>query len=205
MMTIDTQVAQRLVLEENDTGALVDVAKSYRNEGEHLDILPWSHSFIHEGISFYVCHRNLGLGNGDTLDFVISVGANLNPHLQIVPNVEADFLIDITEDITDNDDGTDLTVFHYNREVAAAAGTTPEVSIQLDPTGIAGGAVICQGYIPAGSGGIAVGNVGGERKERIYKRNTKNLIRLTNNSGQARKVSVELNWYEHTPVGTGVT
>lgn len=187
-------------------GVHVYPADAYRNGGEHLNNLPWDHGYIHEGERFFSSYRDLSVTNGATVDLVAEVGANLNPHLEVTVAVGGDFTVDLYRGVTAAANGTLLAARNRNQEVELVAGVTPEVAIRIDPTISDLGTLLDDGgLLLGGSGGKAAGGVSSNREELIWPRATKHLYRFTNVSGQTRVFAVRADWYEHEPVGTGVT
>lgn len=186
-------------------GQHVYPADAYRDGGEHNDVIPWDHSYLHAGKRFYTYHRDLAVANGAALDFLFEVGDTLNPHFLFFVRVGGDFLIDFYGGVDADGDGTLLPVQNYNQEVTVAASVAPETVARLNPTINDIGALGFEGMIIGGTAGTATGSEGNGRQEIIMARNLKYLLRFTNNSGLARKFAIQFDWYEHEPVGIGVS
>lgn len=156
-----------------------------------LQTIDYAHHEVHAGSSFYY-HDVIKLGNAGVQDYIITVPDTTKwPHfgLEIDYN-DSSGITQIFE--ATNKIGTTLqTSFNRDRNSATTATTTIHKG---QSGGSTDGTRIFWKRVGAGkqSGGIS-----GTAEERILKRNTKYIIRLTNTATTDNNVTVVFRWYEH--------
>ena len=160
-------------------------------------VVDHEHRMIHDGFAFHITHRVASLANGAALEGLISVPADSFPHLtgMLFTFGAGDVDIETFEGTTTSADGTAVTTFNRNRN----SSITPAISVFHTPTITADGTQIHDRLVPpTGNGvgnreGVVSPNLG---EEWILKPSTKYLVRVTNNSGGAIKLTMEMLWYE---------
>jgi len=160
-------------------------------------VMDHKHRMIHDGFAYHTTHRVASLGNGASLEGLISVPAGSFPHLtaMLFTFSAGDIDIETFEGTTTSADGTAVAVFNRNRN----SSNTPAISVSHTPTITADGTQIHDRLVhPTDFGvgtseGIVSPNLG---EEWILKPSTKYLVRVTNNSGGAVKLTMEMLWYE---------
>ena len=157
-----------------------------------LQTIDCAHHEVHSGSSFYY-HDVVALGNAGIQDYLITVPDTTKwPHFGIeIDFNEAAGVVEIYE-ATDKVGTTPQTVFNRDRNSATIATTTVHKG---QSGGTTDGTRIFWKKVGAGktSGGVA-----GTAEERILKRNTKYILRLTNTSTSTNNTTVVIRWYEHT-------
>jgi len=151
------------------------------------------HDNIHKGLFFTGGHYIASLANDASLDLLIQNGAT-NTHMDFYESVGGDSIIMLYEGVTFSNAGTDVTVSNHNRKSANAfIGTithTPTI------TGL-GNQINSTVFSAGGTGGNAQGgSFDGFSNEFVLKENTNYLLRATNVSGQARKASMKVSFYQ---------
>ena len=160
-------------------------------------VMDHEHRMVHEGFAFHCVDRIASLGNGASLDWLISVPAGTFPHMTSFQfQLEAgDCDVETYEGVTTSANGTLLTRHNRNRNSPITPGTV----MYGGPTITDIGTLIHDRYIPPTGGGVGSSagtlspNFG---EEWILKPATKYVVRLTNNSGGAIQVAGEALWYE---------
>lgn len=162
-----------------------------------LTVMDHEHRMIHDGMAFHATHRTASLANGGTLEGLIAVPAGAFPHMtgMLFTFGAGDLDIETFEGTTTSADGTAVNSFNRNRN----STNTPNIVLTHTPTITDDGTKIHDRLVPptgAGVGnqeGVVSPNLG---EEWILKPSTKYLVRVTNNSGGAIKVTMEILWYE---------
>jgi len=152
-----------------------------------------AHSKIHSGDSFYRKDW-LDLTNGQVYDILcVTPDTARYAHIVVEFASELESNIKVYEGATASNNGTAITVFNRNRNSATNSTTL----LYHTPT-VAGGAegMNIANYKIGSS--RAVGGNEGSRLEIILKRNTKYLIRITNDTANANWFAFLADWYEHT-------
>jgi len=162
------------------------------DESTHtLQTIDYAHHEVHAGSSFYY-HDVITLGNLGTQDYVITVPDTTKwPHFGLEIDYNDSAGITQIFEGTDKTGTTLQTVFNRNRNSLTAATTTIHKG---QSGGTTDGTIIFWKRVGAGktSGGIA-----GTAEERILKRNTKYIIRLSNTATTNNNVTVVFRWYEY--------
>ncbi len=190
---------------------MVDTFKGYRPDGtsEHRKILdPVIHAvttidhkgrLAHDGFYFSTVGKVIGTVDGAISEFLFIVPAGADIHLQPVTMSfgAGDIDIEFFEGVTTSSDGALVNnTFNVDRnstqvaaaELRAGAVVTDDgiepFHIWIPPT--ATGVGQSTGGITGSTGGI----------EWILKKGSKNLMRVTNNSGETIDWNYQINWYE---------
>jgi hypothetical protein len=192
--------SQRILVGTDDlTGTdLAELARAAVDHGDHINMIPWQHNYLHEGRVFVANNYNPAVGDPGALETVITVGSTYNLHVIASAQAGGDFLGELYEDVSSVVGGTAVTPSNRNRESSAAS--TGTVLINPASYSLVGATQLEEDYVPGGTGGNALGGAGSTRDEYILKRDTTYLYRITNLAGQAKPMSLHLEWYEHLPV-----
>lgn len=152
------------------------------------------HLMVHDGRVFLASHRTDAVANDDSLTALVITGSK-SVHLDAVCNLGGDFYIDVYEDATLSDNGTEIDVVN----AARYSDNTPVASIYHTPTITDNGTRIRMLYESGGRTGNAQGGAGGgevRAPEIVFKKNTNYLIVITNKSGSAKPASFDISFYE---------
>jgi hypothetical protein len=152
-----------------------------------------AHSEIHDGDAFFRKDW-LDLTNGQVYDILcVTPDTARYAHIVVEFASELESNIKVYEGATASNNGTAITVFNRNRNSATNSTTllyhTPTVAGGAEGTNIANYKI---------GSSRAVGGNEGSRLEIILKRNTKYLIRITNDTANANWFAFLADWYEHT-------
>jgi hypothetical protein len=156
-----------------------------------IKTIDYAHSEVHGGSSFYY-HDVIALGNGASQDYLLTVPNTAKwPHFGLsIDGNDAGVTVEIYE-ATDRTGTTLQTVFNRNRNSTVAATTTVH-------KGQSGGTTDGTRIYWKRAGTRNISSSAGTAEERILKRNTKYIVRVTNLSTSTNNVSTVLRWYEHT-------
>lgn len=157
-----------------------------------------AHTQIHHGETFTADHVVASLANNGVINLIITTPANDWPHLIVNAAIGGDGLLQIYEGAVFTG-GTPVNVVNHKFYSTNVAGET----VVHTPTISNDGVNKIDHYIPGGTGGVAVGGVGGRHEEILLKPATNYLIRLTNVSGQARRAAIDLLWYQSVQIPDG--
>lgn len=195
----ETGQKQSLILITDSNLPNIDVSRVFVDKGEHINMLPWEHVYLHNKLRYIINRYDAALANNGTIDIVITTGADYAAHIIWEARVAGDVLLQVFRDPTGVADGSALGVVNRSQEAPIRAST---VSALLNPTIVGDGTELGPGgiYLPGGTGGVAGGETGTGRDEFIIPVSTSFLYRLTNQSGQARKTNLSFDFYEHEPV-----
>lgn len=158
-----------------------------------VTVIDENHRLIHEGWFYTATYRNTAVANGATLDILIAVPAGKVPHLQLLEIVTdgGPISYQLDEAVTTSADGTALPSYNRNRTSSNVAATVLTHTPTVTDTGLE----IEAHNVPA------IGNKVGifdqtSQGEWMLKPSTKYLLRVTNDSGQARDIEARLAFYE---------
>lgn len=177
----------------------IDLSRVFIDDGDHINQIPWEHVYLHKKKRYIINNYNAALANNGTIDIVVMTGADYAAHIVWLANIGGDALITIFRDSTGVSAGSALVPANRNQEAPIRAST---VSALLNPTIVGDGDPLITGgvLLPGGTGGAAQGGGGEGRDEFIQPVSTTFLYRLTNVSGQVKKMNFGLDFYEHEPV-----
>ena len=182
---------------------LIEPSKTFESGGEHTNVIPWEHAYLHKGSRWIMSQINIALADDAYITVMIDVGSTYDLHMFAKVNAGGDTTLEIFEAPTAMSVGTALTAFNLNRhETAVSSGTfvhTPTGDPTTGSTELLNGGLLIAG----GTGGNAGGGGGEGRDEFILKTDTRYVYRVRNIGGGAKAVSVSLDFYEHEPI-TGV-
>lgn len=174
-----------------------EILRSWDAYSHSLTTIGEKHRMIHDGFSFHCTSRTASLANLANLDILLDCPAGCFPHINGVLFSIEDSPIDIVtyEGTTTSSNGTAVPRFNRNRN----SSNTSSMIAYSGPTVTGTGTQIHDRYVPP-AGGVGSNDVGvvapnfGE--EWVLQPSTKYLVRLTNNSGAAITVAMEMLWYE---------
>lgn len=163
-----------------------------------LVTIPIEHYKVHKGESYTVNYLEKALVNNGYMRLHVKTGSK-SAHTIIEVESEGKVYFRTFSNITATADGTapgtaitdKLTLF--NRCGLCANGNTTKVFYAPTYTG---GLMRGNRVFPFGTGGTAVGGSSASRIESILAPNQSYLIEVQNVSGQARDISIVLDWYE---------
>lgn len=202
-------IIRQIILEEILAGALANIAVNGETQIKvtpfaeggaaftvdaftgDLVIIDHAHHKTHLGKSFRV-GSVANLANNATIDIVLATG-DTTTHLEYYANVGGNSTIDFYEAPTvTGGTGTAMTIFNKRRDSATASVNAARLNQTVTGTGTA----LQSLFVPGGTGGIANGGSGSERKEWVLTANTTYLLRLTNIAGTTQYNNLALEWYE---------
>jgi len=146
---------------------------------------------IHQGEMFGASYLWDSIADGDDAEILIATG-NKECHLMFQTQCEGNSVIALYEDVTTDDDGTEVASYDLNR----VTGNSPASTIYRDPSITDDGLTLPRFLAPGGKRVKATGGVSANRNEIVLKPNSKYAIRVTNESGAAAIVSVLIEWIE---------
>ncbi len=180
----------------------VDVSRVFVDKGEHLNVIPWEHVYLHMRKRYIVGKYEAALGDNAAIDLVITTGADYAVHIVPIVGIGGDALFQMYDDtaLDSSPGGTAIVPVNRSQESVIRASTA---SVLNDPSiDTLGDALVPGGgrFLPGGATGAAQGGSAEGRDEIIQPVNTTYVYRLTNISGQARKMNLLLDFYEHETV-----
>ncbi len=152
-----------------------------------------AHQRIHEG-EHYFAFRSVAIPNAADFEFlIVTPDTIVVAHMFLSSTVSAEATIDLLEGVTTAGDGAAVLDFNNNRQSVNTSG----VVITHTPAGLAGGTDLLNGGIKVGAG-RNIGGVSRNDNELLLERNTKYLLRITNDAAGANNITtVSFSWYEH--------
>ena len=180
----------------------VDVSRIFVDKGEHANILPWQHVYLHQKKRYWVNQYVAALANSGVIDFAVTTGAVYAAHMVWSAFAGGDMLMQIYNDTALDSDPGGSAIVPINRSQEAPIRASTASVIYTPGIDTIGSALIQGGgrFIPGGTTGAAQGGSGEGREEMIQPVSTTYIYRLTNISGQARKANLFLDFYEHEPI-----
>lgn len=152
---------------------------------------PDAHTHIHHGHTFSADYIIASLANDAAINLILTTPADDWPHLVVKASIGGDGLLQVYEGVASTG-GTPITPVNHKFYSTLTADET----VAHTPTISNDGTIKINHYIPGGTSGVATGGVSTRGEEIILKPSTKYLFRLTNVSGQARRVGIDLLWYQ---------
>lgn len=154
------------------------------------------HRMIHDGFMFSLEHSSASLANNGDLDLLITVPAGVFPHIRQtgVRVGDTPCTVHFFEGPTTSANGTALAVYNRNRN----SDNTNDVTIYVGPTVSDDGTELVRRLLPASGGFFTPGgaSIQGFSEEWILAPSTDYLVRVTNESGAAIDLTVDILWYE---------
>lgn len=179
---------------------LGDDGQPIKTEPDGLLItIAYPHHEIHDGHMFEVSYATVAETDGNLadnafIDFLITTPNTAGEwHCVYEASLGGDFEVNFYEDATyTGGTGTAMTAYNRNRQSA----NVPTLTVLRNPTVVLTGTLIENRFFAGGSGGNAVGTVGGGRDEWILDTNKQYLLRAINRAGNAQPGSLRIMWYE---------
>ena len=155
-----------------------------------LTIIDATHVEIHEGNTYVVSYYDDDVADDGTVEILLRVGDE-PAHATFGGQAGGDAVAYLIENPTVNAAGTALTEFNKNR----ISANTATLTAFHTPT-VVGGTALLTLFMPGGSGPQAGGTQASSGGEWILKPNEDYVARITNISGQAQEISIDIEWYE---------
>lgn len=178
-----------MLVDENQHGpAAID-----ENTGQIINI-DTIHARVHAGQMFQADYMATGVANSGTIEMLVKCPVGSVVHMAFEVGAGGDAKLELFENPTVTVDGTSIAATNRNRRSSLVANAT----VFHTPTTTADGtALIPHGIlVPGGSGGNSAGGQNEGFAEWVLKADEDYLIRLTNVSGTAQALGIELEWYE---------
>lgn len=156
-----------------------------------LNVIEYEHHEIHAGDSYWISGVASLATTASLILVIVTPNTTKWAHMMFDCYHEVEGTLSITEGVTVDANGTEITTQNRNRNVTNPSG----VKFYHTPTNPTGGTVIWT--YKRGSGNKS----GGENRdvrEVVLKQNTKYLFTITNSSNQTGLFNYFMNWYEHT-------
>jgi len=160
---------------------------------QRVEQISHEHQKTHEGRFFSGGYYNGAVANNGTVEVLIQMGTTNTFHSRFSASVSGDSIIELFEGATFSAAGTAFLMSNHNRNSSKVFDGTVTYTPTITATG---DKVNGTKYIPAGEKAHASGGGGSFSNEFVLKLSTNYLVRVTNNSGSAAKISVELDGYQ---------
>lgn len=174
-------------------GSLVYGAQASENTDKPtnaIKTIDYEHHTIHEDKHFFIVGYQFSVGQGDTIDFVVTTPDTLEwAHMIFRYVASAGATLQVYEDSSGVVGGSATTPINNNRN----SNNTSSLSVVKDPTSVTAGTLIYSCTVGATSSQGFIGR----SEEIILKQNTVYLFRLTSEYG-TNVISFNGQWYEHT-------
>lgn len=157
-----------------------------------LSTITTPHHMIHEGKGFIASKQFDNLADLEVAKLRILVGANKELHATVTVSAEGKGRTKIAEGTTYTVEGTAVTIFDKNRTTANAS----DALCYHTPTTDVAGTRIHYSYVPGGTKQRAIGSTRANGEEWIFKKSTDYQILFTNEGGDAKDASIEIEFYE---------
>jgi len=180
------------------TGLVDEELYKFDKYAHAVTVISEPHRMNHDGFMQSVTYKRTALADAASQDFLLAVPALTWPHLNkaMIRIGRGDVDILAYEGPTTTAAGTVLTPFNTNR----SSSNTPNMVITRDPTVTVVGTLMQHQWLPptiAGTGGSASGVSEAEAGEEwLLAPDTDYLWRITNESGAAVDLAIEILWYE---------
>lgn len=175
-----------VLLTDGTTTAVIDPALFA------LTTIDCAHRQVHLGNYFIASNIFLAVAGAGTADLRIIVAATKALHAIVNITVEGKATVHFYEGTTYTGAGVGVTVYNKNR----ASLTASTATVQHTPAVNVLGTNIYQSFMHGGSRNFAIGSSRGNAQEWIFKKSGDYLIRVTNTSGAASDISIEVEFYE---------
>ena len=160
-----------------------------------LQIIDRAHHEIHSGDSYSVDYKLDLPGREDADMLIVTPDSARWAHLLYEIEAEAEIDFGIYEGTVASNNGTSIPTFNRDRNSANASTTL----LYHSPAIAAGSEGLRIRSRHEGSGKL-IGGSDRSAHEIILKRNTKYLIRITNETTSSNYIAIRLDWYEHVNV-----
>lgn len=150
------------------------------------------HSRVHQGKFFSCGYMDTAVASDADLDLILTTPANQFPHLRIAPAVAAEAEFYFYEGVSFADDGIAVPVYNHKRYSSRTFGG----AVVAGPTINSINDLLHEAVLPGGSQGAGtVGSAHTFDEEWMLKGGEDYLIRLTNRSNAAERLSIGLSFY----------
>lgn len=156
-----------------------------------MTVIDFEHDKTHEGRYFSGGYYNSSLANSANQDLLVTTSSNNTFHAQFLIAISGDCTMQIFEGPTTSS-GTSVTISNHNR----ASSKSSDLTVKHTPTVTDAGTQINGTiFLPGGDKHTGGGGSFGFANEFILTKSTSYLLRATNVSGGAIKISVGLFGY----------
>lgn len=160
------------------------------------------HSKVHQGVYYNTGHYFDSVADATTVFVYLKLSANFDNHAVIQVGNGGDAKLDLYEDPTTTDNGTSISIINHNRVLALASPITASSSTafhtpSFNSPSVYGTQLIPGLVLPGGTkdkGGGAISEAAGEQW--VFAAGHNYLIAITNMSGSAQDISVDIAYYE---------
>ena len=188
----------------NDVKVTLDSEKVQITDGTN-DLYIWKsggrtsvravHWRIKESKEWYSSYKWSSVANTNSVYLQIKTDSTKSCHGNISVEADGKCTIEIYENPTLNNDGTELTENSMNRETI----TSPATNIYRDPNVSSDGTLLEIGLLGVAGKFIAAGGVVTDAYW-LFKPNEDYLVKVTNNSGGNLDIVIHAQWHEHMAV-----
>lgn len=197
MPPLDVGNKQRIIIIDENGLKVADVADIFDREGEHLRMINVFHNNIHDGIAYTVCIPFIEIVNDADAEILVKVGAE-NLHMVVEASAEGKFVIEVYEAPSISANGTPVGSHNRYREAASDPDQATAQVFKSPTVDSDAGTLLQTELLPGGTGPLSVGGEKGRDSEWILARNTDYLIRANNQAGQAKDITIHMDWYEES-------
>lgn len=156
------------------------------------------HSKVHQGVYYGVTHLFETVGNNSTADILIKCSASYENHAVIVIGNEGNCKLQVFETPDLGGNGTAIDIVNHNRSSANVSSSTAFHTPSLNSPFTYGASLFNGGlFLPGGTkdkGGGALSTAAGEQW--VWAKSKNYLVRVTNISGSAQNISIDIAFYE---------
>ena len=157
-----------------------------------LGTIDHPHREIHEGNHYTVSKIFIEVADDGTALIRITTGANKKIHTVYRVVAEGKAYVRFYEDTTYTEDGSAMVEFNNERSQADSTETIARFTPTIDSLGT----LLLEDILEGGTGPLSVGATNGTRTEWVGNVSSDYLIHVTNVSGQAKDISILVQWYE---------
>ncbi len=167
----------------------------FNREGIVIGI-DYTHNKIHCGKKYFI-ENVVNITGSGTKNFLIRTHPSTDylPHFTYQAKVGAAAEIELWENVTVDDNGTEITVLNRNRRVQALNLAQTVITENPVNSNLASATRIQYDYSPGG-GNLKLGNGIRNEEEIILKENTLYLIRIKNLDTTTNRIGYSFDWYE---------
>lgn len=180
-----------LPLTRRSSGETEEAATVYIVGPDTLTTIDSAHQMVHEGWMFEADYFDASVADAAAITMMVRANGT-SPHIRFQASAGGDAHIQVIEAPTISDVGALISPVNRNR-----TSTRTALTVVSSGAAYTGGLTILQGFMPGGTAGRAVGSsMGTFAEELILKPATDYIVTLTNISGQARAMCINLAFYE---------
>lgn len=149
------------------------------------------HAHTHRGEAFSMAHLDQAVAGSGNFTILLEVQSGIAVHVAAALTAGADAQLQFFENTTFSAAGSALPSINRNRIIA----TPPTTILTLGPTITDDGDVLVDQFVAGGTGGQSPGGSGAVYSEFVLGVGDY-LVRMTNLSGQATELGIQIVWYE---------